>query len=111
MTRGSKAKYSLAQRRKAAAIEASYEDRGLSPEQAEARAWATVNKQSGGGERAGGSGRNKSQADKARARSESAQRAVATRQGYAFDRAAHFAVALEEGWRVVNILGHGVAPC
>ena len=44
MTRGSKAKYTLAQRRKAAAIEASYEERGLSPEQAEARAWATVNK-------------------------------------------------------------------
>ena len=42
MTRGSKAKYTLAQRRKAAAIEASYEERGLSPEQAEARAWACL---------------------------------------------------------------------
>ncbi|WP_025128716.1 Rho termination factor N-terminal domain-containing protein [Pseudomonas sp. PH1b] len=88
MTRGSKAKYTLAQRRKAAAIEASYEERGLPPEQAEARAWATVNKQSGGGERAGGSGKDKSQADKARARSESARRAVATRQGHARNSAA-----------------------
>lgn len=88
MTRGSKAKYTLAQRRKAAAIEASYEERGLPAEQAEARAWATVNKQSGGGERAGGSGKDKSQADKARARSESARRAVATRQGHARNSAA-----------------------
>ncbi|WP_350023779.1 Rho termination factor N-terminal domain-containing protein [Pseudomonas protegens] len=88
MTRGSKAKYTLAQRRKAAAIEASYEERGLSPEQAEARAWATVNKQSGGGERAGGSGRDKSPADKARARRESARRAVATRHGHARNSAA-----------------------
>lgn len=83
MPRGSKTKYSLAQRRKAAAIETRYEERGLPPEHAEARAWATVNKQSGGGERAGGSGRDKSPADKARARSESARRAVASRQGHA----------------------------
>lgn len=88
MTRGSKAKYTLAQRRKAAAIEASYEARGLPEEQAEARAWATVNKQSGGGERAGGSGRNKTPADKARARSEASRRAVATRQGHARNSAA-----------------------
>lgn len=53
MTRGSKAKYTPAQRRKAAAIEASYEERGLPPELAEARAWATVNKQSGGGNLSG----------------------------------------------------------
>jgi plasmid stabilization system protein ParE len=33
------------QKRKAEHIEASYEDRGLSKEEAEARAWATVNKQ------------------------------------------------------------------
>lgn len=88
MPRGSKTKYSLAQRRKAAAIETRYEERGLPPEQAEARAWATVNKQSGGGERAGGSGREKSPADKARARSESARRAVASRQGHARNSAA-----------------------
>lgn len=49
MPRGSKAKYTAEQKRKAAHIEAGYEDKGVSKDEAEARAWATVNKQSGGG--------------------------------------------------------------
>lgn len=56
MPRGSKAKYTAEQKRKAAHIEAGYEAKGVPKDEAEARAWATVNKQSGGGERAGGSG-------------------------------------------------------
>ena len=50
MPRGDKSKYTPKQKRKAEHIEASYEERGLDPGEAEARAWATVNKQSGGGE-------------------------------------------------------------
>ena len=53
MPRGSKDKYTAEQKRKAEHIEESYEHKGVSKDEAEARAWATVNKQSGGGERAG----------------------------------------------------------
>ena len=48
MPRGSKDKYTAEQKRKAEHIEESYEHKGVSKEEAEARAWATVNKQSGG---------------------------------------------------------------
>ena len=65
MPRGDKSKYTPKQKRKAEHIEESYEARGLDPGEAEARAWATVNKQSGGGERSG-SGRATSAAQKAR---------------------------------------------
>lgn len=81
MPRGDKSKYTAKQERKAEHIEHSYEARGVSPQEAEARAWATVNKQSGGGEKAGGSGTRKSAAAKGAARKDSAQRAVATRKG------------------------------
>ena len=91
MTRGSKRKYTAAQRRRAAQIEASYEERGLPEAQAQARAWATVNKQSGGGERAGGSGQHKAESAKASDRRESARRAVATRQGHARNSVASLA--------------------
>jgi plasmid stabilization system protein ParE len=81
MPRGDKSKYTPKQKRKAEHIEESYEARGLDPGEAEARAWATVNKQSGGGERAG-SGRDTSAAQKARARKDSARRAVAAKHGH-----------------------------
>jgi plasmid stabilization system protein ParE len=81
MPRGSKDKYTDKQKRKAEHIEDSYKAKGVSEDEAEARAWATVNKQSGGGERAGGSGRKKSAAAKADDREESARRAVATKRG------------------------------
>ena len=81
MPRGDKSKYTPKQKRKAEHIEESYEARGLDPGEAEARAWATVNKQSGGGERAG-SGRETSAAQKARARKDSARRAVAAKHGH-----------------------------
>ena len=85
MPRGDKSKYSAKQKRKAEHIEESYEERGLDAREAEARAWATVNKQSGGGERSG-SGRTKPPAQKARARKDSAQRAVATKHGHSPNR-------------------------
>ncbi|MEP9315762.1 Rho termination factor N-terminal domain-containing protein [Pseudomonas sp. LABIM340] len=81
MPRGDKDKYTDKQKRKAEHIEESYESRGVPKDQAEARAWATVNKQSGGGERSGGSGQQKSAPAKAAARRSSAKRAVATRHG------------------------------
>ncbi|MGE8360285.1 Rho termination factor N-terminal domain-containing protein [Pseudomonas sp.] len=80
MPRGSKDKYTEKQKRKAEHIEDSYEAKGVSKDEAEARAWATVNKQSGGGEKRGGSGRETSAGSKQAARQSSARRAVATRQ-------------------------------
>ena len=58
MARGSKKKYTRKQKRKADHIEKSYEKRGTSKKEAERRAWATVNKSSGGGKKSG-SGRGK----------------------------------------------------
>jgi plasmid stabilization system protein ParE len=58
MPRGDKDAYTDKQKRKAEHIEESYEDRGVSHEEAERRAWATVNKESGGGNKSG-SGRGK----------------------------------------------------
>lgn len=56
MARGSKSSYTDKQKRQAEHIEESYEERGVSTKEAEARAWATVNRESGGG-RKSGSGR------------------------------------------------------
>lgn len=81
MPRGSKAKYSDKQKRKAEHIEDSYKARGVPEDEAEARAWATVNKQSGGGDKPGGSGRSTSGEEKKAARESSARRAAKTRQG------------------------------
>lgn len=58
MPQGNKDKYTDKQKRKAEHIEEGYEDRGVSHKEAERRAWATVNKESGGGNRSG-SGRGK----------------------------------------------------
>ncbi|AUZ47681.1 Rho termination factor N-terminal domain-containing protein [Pseudomonas orientalis] len=82
MPRGSKAKYTTEQKRKAAHIEDGYEHKGLSKDEAEARAWATVNKQSGGGEKAGGSGQRKAPAKKKQDQQDSAKRAAASREGH-----------------------------
>jgi len=53
MPQGDKSAYTDKQKRQAAHIEQSYEQRGLSGKTAKARAWATVNKQDGGGLKAG----------------------------------------------------------
>src|SRR5690348_13379964 len=58
MPRGSKSKYSSKQKRRAEHIAEGYEKRGVSAKTAKARAWATVNKESGGGNKSG-SGRGK----------------------------------------------------
>lgn len=59
MPRGDKSKYTDKQKRQAEKIEEGYEKRGVSKDVAEGRAWATVNKMSGGGKKPGGSGRGK----------------------------------------------------
>jgi len=53
MPQGDKSSYTNKQKRQAIHIEAGYEKKGLSPETAKARAWATVNKLSGGGKKSG----------------------------------------------------------
>jgi plasmid stabilization system protein ParE len=58
MAQGSKKKYTSKQKRKAKHIEEGYKDRGVSEDEAESRAWATVNKSDGGGKKSG-SGRGK----------------------------------------------------
>jgi plasmid stabilization system protein ParE len=96
MPRGDKSSYTGKQKRKARHIEEGYEDRGVPEKEAERRAWATVNKESGGGKRSG-SGRGKPQSHAsarkggrlggsasarrpAAARSRSAKKAAATRK-------------------------------
>lgn len=76
-----KDKYTTEQKHKAAHIEDSYESKGVSKGEAEARAWATVNKQSGGGEKKGGSGSKKSAIAKSHDRKDSARRAVSAKHG------------------------------
>jgi plasmid stabilization system protein ParE len=59
MPRGDKSKYTDKQERKADHIAEGYRKRGVSKKEAESRAWATVNKDDGGGKKPGGSGRGK----------------------------------------------------
>ena len=49
MPRGDKSKYTAKQKRQAEHIEEGYEKRGTSEKEAKRRAWATVNKTTGGG--------------------------------------------------------------
>lgn len=53
MPQGDKSAYTDKQKRQAEHIEESYEDRGVPNDEAERRAWATVNKSSGGGKKSG----------------------------------------------------------
>ena len=53
MPRGEKGKYTDKQKRQAEHIAEGYEDRGVKKKTAKARAWATVNKMTGGGKKSG----------------------------------------------------------
>ena len=53
MPKGDKSAYTDKQKRKAEHIEEGYEKKGVSTREAEKRAWATVNKQDGGGRKSG----------------------------------------------------------
>ena len=96
MPRGDKSSYTNKQKRQAEHIEEGYTHRGVSKNEAERRAWATVNKETGGGKKSGsGRGKPTSHASSrkggrlggaaaaerpASARSASAKRAAATRK-------------------------------
>lgn len=77
MPRGDKSKYTGKQKRKAEHIEEGYEKRGVSKKESERRAWATVNKQEGGGKK-GGSG---SKGGKAKKRSSSSSKGRSSSKG------------------------------
>jgi plasmid stabilization system protein ParE len=88
MPRGHKDAYTDKQKRQAEHIEEGYEDRGVSKQEAEARAWATVNKQDHGGKKSG-SGRGKKENHSASSRGGRAhksgsaeQRSAAARKGW-----------------------------
>jgi plasmid stabilization system protein ParE len=53
MPRGDKSAYTDKQKRQAEHIEEGYEHRGVPDDEAERRAWATVNKETGGGKKSG----------------------------------------------------------
>ncbi|MGH7084988.1 MAG: hypothetical protein ACREF0_15625 [Acetobacteraceae bacterium] len=76
MPRGDKSAYTEKQKRKARHIEEGYENRGVGEGEAARRAWATVNKETGGGKKSG-SGRAKSAT---RTRTASAKKAARTRK-------------------------------
>jgi len=80
MPQGDKSKYTDKQKRQAEKIEEGYEQRGVPPKVAAGRAWATVNKMTGGGKKPGGSGVGK-KVDKAPAKKGGTQggKAAATR--------------------------------
>jgi hypothetical protein len=96
MPRGDKSSYTGKQKRMARHIEEGYEERGIPEKEAERRAWATVNKETGGGKKSGsGRGKRVSHASSrkggrlggraaanrpAAARSRSAKKAAATRK-------------------------------
>lgn len=88
MPRGDKSAYTDKQKREAQHIEEGYEKRGVPKKTAEARAWATVNKNTGGGNKSG-SGRGKKDTNEASARggrthksSSAEQRSAAARKGW-----------------------------
>src|SRR6202011_2628033 len=105
MPRGDKSKYTGKQERKADRIAESYESRGVSEDEAERRAWATVNRESGGGKKSGsgrgqpeshasskmgGKAGGKASASRSSAeRSASAKKAAATRKRNAEHHAHH----------------------
>jgi plasmid stabilization system protein ParE len=70
MPRGDKGAYSTKQKRQAEHIEEGYERKGTSKEEAERRAWATVNKETGGGKKSG-SGRKRATSKRASAKKSS----------------------------------------
>lgn len=80
MPQGDKTKYTDKQRRMAKQIEHGYRQNGLSEEEAESRAWATVNKLTGGGRHTGGSGQNMAKSEEFKRRSAAAKRGWQTRR-------------------------------
>ena len=84
MPRGDKSSYSSKQKRQARHIEEGYEKRGVSRKESERRAWATVNKETGGGKKSGsGRGRKVNRAPSKKGGGASARRSAAARSASA----------------------------
>ena len=100
MPRGDKSAYTHKQKRQAEHIEEGYEKRGVSKDEAESRAWATVNKQDKGGKKSG-SGRGK-------ARDMSPSRKGGRKGGSSSSRsAADRSAAAKKGWETRRKQGKG----
>ena len=98
MPRGDKSSYTDKQKRQAEHIEEGYEDRGVSKKEAESRAWATVNKESGGGKKSG-SGRGRKE-DHSPSRK-------GGRKGGSSQSHAQRSAAAKKGWETRRKQGNG----
>jgi hypothetical protein len=101
MPRGDKSSYTDKQKRMAQHIEEGYEDRGTPKKEAERRAWATVNKETGGGKKSG-SGRGKNM-DTTPSKKGGRKGGKASASRSAADRSA----AAKKGWETRRKRGHG----
>jgi hypothetical protein len=93
--RGDKSSYTDKQKRQAAHIEEGYEHRGVGHAEAERRAWATVNKESGGGKKSG-SGRSKAESH-----------ASSRKRGGSSQSHAKRSAAAKKGWETRRRQAHG----
>jgi hypothetical protein len=98
MPRGDKSSYTDKQKRKAEHIEEGYEKRGTSKKEAERRAWATVNKESGGGNKSG-SGRGK--------KDNNASSKKGGRKGGSSQSSEKRSAAAKKGWETRRKRGNG----
>jgi hypothetical protein len=101
MPRGDKSSYTDKQKRMAEHIEEGYEDRGVSEKEAERRAWATVNKETGGGKKSGSGRGKKMNKEPSRKGGRLGGKASASRSHA--DRSA----AAKKGWETRRKRGHG----
>jgi plasmid stabilization system protein ParE len=101
MPRGDKSSYTDKQKRQAEHIEEGYEDRGVGKSEAERRAWATVNAETGGGKKSG-SGRGKAE-NHAPSRKGGRKGGAASAGRSAADRSA----AAKKGWATRRKQAHG----
>lgn len=97
MPQGDKSSYTDKQKRQAEHIESGYEHRGLPKKEAERRAWATVNAETGGGKKSG-SGRGKPESH---ASSSKGGRKSASSQSHATRSA-----AAKKGWETRRRKAH-----
>ena len=98
MPQGDKGAYTDKQKRKAEHIAEGYEDRGVSAKEAKSRAWATVNKESGGGKKSG-SGRGRKE-------SHESSRKGGRKSGSSQSHASRSAAA-KKGWETRRHRAHG----
>src|SRR3954466_14470023 len=100
MPQGDKSSYTSKQKRKAEHIEEGYKKHGTSAKEAAKRAWATVNKESGGGKKSG-SGRGKKE-------THSSSRKGGRKGGSSSSRtSASRSAAAKKGWETRRHKSHG----